>query len=347
MDTDAFAGRAAENEVTALKNNPFRLTGGSFARGSAEDFCASQTDPTLRKICTAELEYYRGYPEKAVTLVRDPAVREGANGLAALYLLDVITAIPLGNVDEIKTVNMMLSAAAEIGGISAESKKTLEFSGLFFNILTHNRADISLPPVAVGAFAVPEELRATAVYAYAHYLVLSGDYGRAVGLAEGTLIAIDGKRPIAEIYLSLIISIGYICRGEWRKAEFFFMNAWNAAKEDKLYMPFAEHRAMLSGMLEKCLKRDHPAEYKRIAELAANYHKNWVLIHNELTGDRITDKLTVAEMNIAMLASRGLSNSEIGEFLNISVNSVRAHLRNIFDKLDISARKELNEYIIK
>lgn len=347
MTSDPYSGTAEENVVTALKNNPFRLTGGSFARGSAEEFCASQPDETGRKICEAELEYYRGYPERAVALIRDPAVREGANGLASLYLIDAVTAIPLGNIDEIRTVNMMLSAASGLEGIPAAAKKTLDFSALFFNILTHNREDIALPPPTLGAFAVPEELRPTAVYAFAHYLILTGDYGRAVGLAEGTLIAINGQRPVAEIYLSLIISIGYICRGEWAKAEYYFRNAWEAAKADRLYMPFAEHRTMLSGMLEKCLKREAPAEYKKISELAANYHKNWVLIHNELTGDCTTDKLTVTEMNIAMLASRGLSNTEIGEFLNISVNSVRAHLRNIFDKLDVSARKELINYIIK
>lgn len=346
MNTDALE-TPAQREVTALKDNPFRLTAGSFARGEAEKFCASQADVSLRRICEAELAYYRGYPADAVKLIRDPSISEGANGLAALYLIDVITAIPLGNISEIQTLNRMLSAASEIEGISPESKKTLEFAALFFNILTHNRGAINLPPLTLDAFAVPDELRAMAIYAFAHYLIICGDYGRAIGLAEGTLIPLRGKYPVAETYLSLIISIGYICRGEWTRSEFYFRNAWDAALADRLYMPFAEHRTMLSGLLEKCLKREYPAEYKKIAELAAGYHKSWVLIHNELTGDETTDKLTVTEMNIAMLASKGLSNTEIGEFLNISVNSVRAHLRNIFDKLEISTRKELIKFIIK
>ena len=48
-----------------------------------------------------------------------------------------------------------------------------------------------------------------------------------------------------------------------------------------------------------------------------------------------------------MLASKGLQNQEIAAFLNISVNSVRSHLRNIFNKLAISNRKQLGDYIIK
>ena len=347
MDKDRSFPTGEYNEITALKNNPFRLTGGSFKLGHAEEYCQSQPEGMLRDICTAELLYYRGMPDRARKTSHSPEVENGADSLAALYLIDVITAIPLGDINEIQKINLLLYAASGIDGISPDSKKTLEFARLFFNILTHNSGNIVLPPPAVNSFAVAEELRPTAVYALAHYLIINGDYGRAVGLAEGTLITITGKQPVAEIYLSLIISIGYVCRGEWDRAEYYFMNAWKTALPDKLFMPFAEHRTMLSGMLEKCLKKEYPAEYKKIAELAFTYHKNWVLIHNALTGDKTTDKLTVTEMNIAMLASKGMSNTEIGDFLNISVNSVRAHLRNIFGKLNITARKELLNYIIK
>lgn len=347
MDMYTAAELNGGQVITALKNNPFRLTGGAFERGLAEEYIRSVPDEALRSICEAELYYYRGCPAQARNVIRDSGVNGGAESLAVLYLIDVITSIPLGDVDGIRHINGLLTAASGIDGISPESKKTLDFACLFFNILTHNQKNIVLPPMTVNAFAVSSDLRPIAVYAFAHYLIISGDYGRAIGLAEGTLINITGRYPVAEIYLALITSIGYICRGEWSKAEYYFRYAWEAAKEDKLYMPFAEHRCMLSGMLEKCMKREYPAEYKKISELASAYHKNWVLIHNELTGDCTTDKLTVTEMNISMLASRGLSNSEIGDFLNISVNSVRAHLRNIFDKLEITTRKELINYIIK
>ena len=70
-------------------------------------------------------------------------------------------------------------------------------------------------------------------------------------------------------------------------------------------------------------------------------------VHNSLTGEHVTDKLTGTELNVAMLASKGLSNTEIGEFLSISVNSVRSHLRNIFNKLAITNRKELSDFVIK
>ena len=38
--------------------------------------------------------------------------------------------------------------------------------------------------------------------------------------------------------------------------------------------------------------------------------------------------------------SRGLPNSEIGTALNVSENTVRFHLKNIYDKLSVSNRTE-------
>lgn len=153
--------------------------------------------------------------------------------------------------------------------------------------------------------------------------------------------------PVSEIYLALIISVGYVMRGMWEKAEYYFRYAWDLAEPDSLIFPFAEYRGLLSGLLEKCLRYEYPDKYKEIMELSNIYHKNWTRIHNLVTGDTLSDKLSAVELNIALLASREFSNTEIAEFLGISVNSVRAHLRNIFNKLAIDSRKKLRAYVIK
>ena len=85
---------------------------------------------------------------------------------------------------------------------------------------------------------------------------------------------------------------------------------------------------------------------KQIQELANSYHKHWVFVHNALTGEQITDSLTGIEYNVAKLAKIGMANQEIADFLGITVNSVRAHLRHIFNKLGIESRKELSLHVI-
>jgi len=51
--------------------------------------------------------------------------------------------------------------------------------------------------------------------------------------------------------------------------------------------------------------------------------------------------LTKREHEVAMLAAEGLRNSEIAELLFVSENTVRAHLRTIYQKLDIDRRAKL------
>ena len=95
------------------------------------------------------------------------------------------------------------------------------------------------------------------------------------------------------------------------------------------------------------MRREEPEIYKQILDLSTVYFKNWINIHNILTGDTVSAKLSPTEFNVAMLAARGVTNNDIAECMNISVNSVRTHLRNIFNKLGVYSRKELFDYVIR
>ena len=55
--------------------------------------------------------------------------------------------------------------------------------------------------------------------------------------------------------------------------------------------------------------------------------------------------LTQRERDIVMLIVSGASNKEVGEALNISERTVKGHLSNIFQKLDVSDRLKLVLYV--
>lgn len=50
--------------------------------------------------------------------------------------------------------------------------------------------------------------------------------------------------------------------------------------------------------------------------------------------------LTARELEVLRMLVRGLTNKEIGNALDISGNTVRNHVNNIIEKLDVSDRTE-------
>lgn len=49
-------------------------------------------------------------------------------------------------------------------------------------------------------------------------------------------------------------------------------------------------------------------------------------------------KLTEREIEVLILLAEGKTNKEISKVLNITVHTVKAHLLNIYEKLNISSR---------
>ncbi|MBQ9879753.1 MAG: helix-turn-helix transcriptional regulator [Clostridia bacterium] len=332
-------------DKSIIAYDPFVLTVGRFEPGTADKFVESQ-EGSRREIAQGELMYYRGEIAEALRAGKNPPDSSSDAELLGYFLVFAVSSLASADFDEhLDSLKDRLFSLLE-SGMNVRSAQTAAFFRLYFNILIHNADDLDFPSLGMDAFAVPDELKPMAFFAYAHYLEIRGDTGRAIGLTEGALLFMEHTCPVSEIYLCLINAVCYISRKDWRRAEFYFKYAWELAVPDGLIMPFVEFHFMLCGLLEKCVRPENRELYKKISELSSVYRRNWIKLHNLFTGDRITDKLTAYEFNVAMLAARHITNAEIARFLGISVNSVRAHLRNIFNKLDIDSRKKLDRFVI-
>ena len=62
--------------------------------------------------------------------------------------------------------------------------------------------------------------------------------------------------------------------------------------------------------------------------------------HNSSTQEDSSSELSRREHEILRLAAKGFGNKEIGNALNISYYTVRAHLRKIYEKLHVHGRSE-------
>ncbi len=59
------------------------------------------------------------------------------------------------------------------------------------------------------------------------------------------------------------------------------------------------------------------------------------------------EELTERESEVLRLIAQGLNNKAIGEQLSISPNTVKAHLRNILEKLQLNSRVEAATWAIR
>ena len=125
------------------------------------------------------------------------------------------------------------------------------------------------------------------------------------------------------------------------------MKAWELAEPDDLIEGIGEHHGLLQGLIETCMKEDYPKAYERIIEITYRFSYGWRRIHNPDTNEEVADNLTTTEFTIAMLANRGWTNQEIAEYMNITERTVKQRLTDIFNKLNISNRKQLNNYMLR
>ncbi len=194
---------------------------------------------------------------------------------------------------------------------------------------------------------LPMGLKLFACYVLAHKLYINGDYGRSLGTIETALAFQEKIYPIAAIYAHLVAVMDLMCMGDKERAQQHFMQAWELAQPDDLIEPIGEHHGLTYGMIETCLKRDFPEEYLRIIEVTYRFSKGWRSVHNPAAEASVADNLTTMEFSIAMLAKRGWTNQEIGDYLEISTHTVKQYISAIFQKLGISSRKQLPDYMLR
>jgi DNA-binding NarL/FixJ family response regulator len=59
------------------------------------------------------------------------------------------------------------------------------------------------------------------------------------------------------------------------------------------------------------------------------------------------EALTPREREVFFLASRGLRNSEIASQLYLSEKTIKTHLRNIYNKLNLTSKAELRLFAVR
>ena len=101
-------------------------------------------------------------------------------------------------------------------------------------------------------------------------------------------------------------------------------------------------KEMAPQLIVACVRRVHSGG--QWLETAASGRAIETLLRREAAVRELSKTLTTREMELVRLAGQGLRNKEISDRLDIGEGTVKAHLHNVYKKLDIENRVDLVLY---
>ena len=319
----------------------------AFEPGKCLEFIDSMADGLEKQVALAEYYYFSGQPEKAIEQTQLLLRESDKNIQLSACLIYLYANLSVG---EIQRARYALTAVQETLASDTEKhpekRAGLSFISSAAAVLLHLPLPKELPPTQEFLPRLPMGIRIFALYIIAHGLYLQKDYQRSLGIIEATLSMQTEEYPIPSIYLHLAAVMDYMSLKQVDKAKRHLLAAWELAKPDDFIQGFGEHHGLLGGMLEAVIKPEYPEDFKRIIAITYRFSAGWRKIHNPDTGHDVADNLTTTEFAASMLAARGWTNQEIADHMHISLNTVKYHITNAMQKLNVKNRQELKKYML-
>jgi LuxR family transcriptional regulator, maltose regulon positive regulatory protein len=133
-------------------------------------------------------------------------------------------------------------------------------------------------------------------------------------------------------------------QGHINKAAEVMEKALELAVKSGWIRPFIEAGTCVIDILNHLIKRNIYVDYcKKIIEVFENYEKRPLtnISLQKTSGETLNEPLTQRELEILSLLSLGLKNREIGDRIFLAPTTVKKHIYNIYQKLDVHSRIEV------
>ena len=301
-----------------------------------------------RDIALAEYHYFTGHPEEAAQEAQPYLDSDDVGARLSACLVYAYANLSIGEICRAKfALGELSTSLAAAGESSPQFQAASAFVAAAGAVLLHLPLPEGLPDTQDFLPLLPQGLRAFALYIQAHYLYLKGEYGPSAGLVEGALSMGAAAYPIPALYLHLVAVMDYMSLKQTQKARAHLLAAWALTQPDDLIEGFGEHHGLLGGMLEAEIKPAWPEDFKRVIAITYRFSAGWRKVHNPETGHDVADDLTTTEFAVSMLAARGWTNQEIAAHLRISPNTVKRYLSAAMEKLHISHRQDLKQFMLR
>ncbi|HWR62162.1 MAG TPA: LuxR C-terminal-related transcriptional regulator, partial [Clostridia bacterium] len=313
-----------------------RLTGG---HGSGADV-----------LFRSELAYYRGNLSEAEILAYKAAFlaessRQSIVQLGATMKLAEIALHKADTAGWQNAISSMERAASFTSQNSFILRQVLDIvRGVIFNELQQleNIADW----LKKGDFSdrrLTPLIISNAMFVHANYLMHRGEFPRLLGMLQAMYPDGLGFNPFRDMLLSLTLAVGHISLGNRDQAYALVARAGKMALPDGLIFPFAAYSWVLQGLSDELVGKEYPELIGSYNEIKERFLSGWISLRKDMIPEEFPPDLTPRECEVAKLAAEGLHNSEIARRLVVTESTVRAHMRTIFQKLDIDRRAKLAE----
>lgn len=330
----------------SFERAPLTLINSEVMSGKYGEYVESIADNGIKKLAQAEYYYFTGQVKLAVEATELFFNNEDIITKLSACLIYSFSHLSLGNTH---LAELGLNCIRESIRIEVDKDATPQYKAACVlldtaaAVLMHDKSPEE--KLIEHVKYLPRGLQLWAFYVLSHEAFLNEDYNRALGMAETCLAIPVISFPLSIIYLNLAAAMNFMALKRVDEAKKHFFKAWDLAQQDGFLQIFAEHNGLLCGLVETCLKSDYPQSYRVITNLSINFAEGWRKVHNNRTRDAVTDSLTTTEFAICMLAGRSWTNSEIAEYMNLSVHTVKRYISIAYQKLGIANRNELKAFI--
>lgn len=180
------------------------------------------------------------------------------------------------------------------------------------------------------------------------YFMCVGKYEIALAVAQTALTFCAPVQGVTlpEIYLRVVCALACHYLERTDEARRWLLEAMRVALPHGFITPFAEQVSDFGGLIEQCLNEAFPDCYDAVIGQWKHTVKNWITFHNDFTKDNITLILSLREYHFALLVARRVPYAKIAKQFNISVGRLKNIMLEIYEKLSISSREELAQYVL-
>lgn len=338
--------RAGERENIYDLGCAMPLLCGEFEAGECRAAIDAMPEPA-RRLAMAEFCLYTARTDEAVRLCGELVEAEDVCLRLSALLLMALSSIP-GDVKRTYACVRQISRyydRVKDSDIPDELRAMVIFALLTPSVLLHIDHPSTPDPEQYIRY-LPEGLKLWGYYICAFILYLRGDYGEALGTAKAVLNMYRRRHTVMNICLELLISMTLMELKRTDEAQAHFMAAWTLARPEGLIFIFGEHHSSLQGLIESCLKKNYPEDYRAVISVADTFSAGRKKLHAvPFSGDGAPETLGTTERIVAVLAVRGWTNKEIAAHLGLSVHTIKKYISVIYQKLGISGRKELKMFV--